>query len=88
MKSREVCTAADVLVFYRYFIGFANRLMEPLISFNDECCREDFDAIPFIIANGYQSKTIAYSIWHIFRIEDIASHALINEDKQVFFLDN
>ena len=65
-----------------------NRLMETLISFNDELCREDFDAIPFINADGYHSKTIAYSIWHIFRIEDIVAHTLINEDEQVFFADN
>ena len=65
-----------------------NRLMETLISFNDELCREDFDAIPFINADGYHSKTIAYSIWHIFRIEDIVMHTLINEDEQVFFADN
>ena len=65
-----------------------NRLMEVLISFKDELRREDFDAIPFINANGYHSKTIAYSIWHIFRIEDIVAHTLINEDEQVFFADN
>jgi len=65
-----------------------NQLMETLISFNDELCRKDFDAIPFINADGYHSKTIAYSIWHIFRIEDIVAHILINEDKQVFFAGN
>lgn len=65
-----------------------NQMMEILISFNDELCREDFNAIPFINANGYHSKTIAYSIWHIFRIEDIVAHTLINEDEQVFFADN
>lgn len=65
-----------------------NQLMKTLISFNDELCRKDFDAIPFINANGYHSKTIAYSIWHIFRIEDIVAHTLINEDEQVFFTGN
>ena len=65
-----------------------NRLMETLISFNVELCRKDFDAIPFINADGYHSKTIAYSIWHIFRIEDIVAHTLINEDEQIFFVGN
>ncbi len=65
-----------------------NQLMEILISFNDELRRKDFDAIPFINADGYHSKTIAYSIWHIFRIEDIVAHTLINEDEQVFFAGN
>lgn len=65
-----------------------NRLMKTLISFNSEFSREDFAAIPFINADGYHSKTIAYSIWHIFRIEDIVAHTLINEDEQVFFAGN
>ena len=62
-----------------------NQLMETLISFNEQLSREDFDAIPFINADGYHSKTIAYSIWHIFRIEDIVAHTLISENEQVFF---
>ena len=65
-----------------------NQLMETLLSLNNELDREDFDAIPFINAGGYHSKTIAYSIWHIFRIEDIVMHTLINEDEQVFFTGN
>lgn len=66
-------------------IDLRNHLMETLISFNKELGREDFDAIPFINADGYHSKTIAYSIWHIFRIEDIVAHTLINKDEQIFF---
>ena len=65
-----------------------NRLMETLTLFYDELNREEFDAIPFINADGYHSKTIAYSIWHIFRIEDIVAHILISEDEQVFFAGN
>lgn len=62
-----------------------NQLMQTLVSFRDELCREDFDAIPFINVDGYHSKTIAYSIWHIFRIEDIVAHTVISGDEQVFF---
>lgn len=65
-----------------------NQLMRTLISMKDELSREDFDAIPFINANGYHSKTIAYSIWHIFRIEDIVAHTVISGDEQVFFSGN
>ena len=65
-----------------------NQLMETLTSFYDELSKEEFNAIPFINADGYHSKTIAYSIWHIFRIEDIVAHTLINEDEQVFFAGN
>ena len=65
-----------------------NRLMKTLTLFYDELNREEFNAIPFINADGYHSKTIAYSIWHIFRIEDIVAHVLISEDEQVFFAGN
>lgn len=65
-----------------------NQLMETLLSFHEELRREEFDAIPFINADGYHSKTIAYSIWHIFRIEDIVAHTLIRENEQVFFSGN
>lgn len=65
-----------------------SQLMQTLISFKDELHREDFDAIPFINANGFHSKTIAYSICHIFRIEDIVVHTVINEDEQIFFAGN
>ena len=65
-----------------------NRLMKTLTLFFDELNREEFNAIPFINADGYHSKTIAYSIWHIFRIEDIVAHILISEDEQVFFAGN
>ena len=66
-------------------ITLRNQLMDILISFRQNLTREDFDAIPFINADGYHCKTIAYSIWHIFRIEDIVAHTLINEDEQIFF---
>ena len=69
-------------------IGLRSRLMQTLVSFKEELSREDFNAIPFINADGYHSKTIAYSVWHIFRIEDIVAHTLINEDEQVFFAGN
>ena len=77
---------------YRMGIGtllnLRSRLMQTLVSFKEELRREDFNAIPFINADGYHSKTIAYSIWHIFRIEDIVAHTVINEDEQIFFAGN
>ena len=62
-----------------------DNLWNTIISFKDELSREEFNAIPFINADGYHSKTIAYSLWHIFRIEDIVAHTLIKGDEQVFF---
>ncbi|MBR4223189.1 MAG: phage head-tail adapter protein [Oscillospiraceae bacterium] len=64
------------------------QLMDTIISFKNDLSREDLDAIPFINADGYHSKTIVYSLWHIFRIEDIVAHTLINCDEQVFFSGN
>lgn len=65
-----------------------NRLMETILSFKNDLSREDYNAIPFINSDGYHSKTIAYSLWHIFRIEDIVAHTLINCDDQIFFSGN
>lgn len=65
-----------------------NQLMDVLLSFRCELNRGDFNAMPFINADGYHSKSIAYSIWHIFRIEDIVAHTLINNDEQIFFAGN
>ena len=48
---------------------------------------EAFYQMPFSGAKGYHSKTLAYSLWHIFRIEDIVAHTLIAQDEQVLFTD-
>ena len=69
-------------------LNLRNHLMQTIISFKEELSRNQFDAIPFINTNGYHSKTIAYSLWHTFRIEDIVLHTLIEEDEQVFFKEN
>ncbi len=60
-------------------------LMDTIMNFYDELDRQEFNAMPFINADGYHSKSVAYSLWHIFRIEDIVAHTLINGDEQVFF---
>lgn len=83
IKKKDTYEAGIVTLF-----DLRNQLMEILTSFKDELSRKDFDAIPFINTDGYHSKTIVYSIWHIFRIEDIVAHTLINESKQVFFTGN
>ncbi|MBO4243397.1 MAG: DinB family protein [Clostridiales bacterium] len=62
-----------------------DQLYDTICSFREDLSKEDFSAIPFINSDGYHSKTIAYSLWHIFRIEDIVAHTLIKGDDQVFF---
>jgi hypothetical protein len=65
-----------------------NELMNTLLSFRKELNREDFDSMPFMNADGYHSKNIAYSIWHIFRIEDIIAHTLVCGDEEILFSGN
>lgn len=62
-----------------------HELMKQILDFKRTLGREDFSAIPFINADGYHSKTIAYSLYHVFRIEDITAHTLIMKDSQIFF---
>lgn len=83
MKKKETCRMGMDTLF-----RLRSQLMQTLVSFKKELCREDFNAIPFINADGYHSKTIAYSVWHIFRIEDIVAHTVINDEEQVFFAGN
>lgn len=59
-------------------------LMDELFSMKRALRRDDFNAMPYPNAKGYHSKTIAYSIWHIFRIEDIVTHSLIQSNSEVF----
>lgn len=49
---------------------------------------EQYSLMPYPDANGYHCKTIAYSIWHMARIEDITAHTLICGDEQVLFRDD
>lgn len=61
-------------------------LMQQMFDFRDTLPTDAFSAMPYLNANGYHNKTIAYSLWHIFRIEDIVVHTLIRKDEQVFFV--
>jgi len=69
-------------------IELRKALMEQILAFQSRLATEDFSAMPYRNAKGYHSKTVAYSLWHIFRIEDIVAHTLIAGDEQVFFRDD
>lgn len=69
-------------------LALRQKLFEEMELFRKNLSREEFNAIPFINAGGYHSKTITYSLWHIFRIEDIVAHTLIENDEQIFFSGN
>ena len=64
------------------------QLMEQILRFRAELSVDDFCAMPYLNAKGYHNKTIAYSLWHIFRIEDIVANTLIADKEQVFFFKN
>ncbi len=63
-------------------------LFSQITQIVDTLPSEAFSRMPFKGAEGYHSKTLAYSIWHIFRIEDIVAHSMIAGNEQVFFAGN
>lgn len=78
-KKNTFKSGIDTLIYLR------RQLMEQIVQFKDELSDADFYAMPYINADGYHSKTIAYSLWHVFRIEDIVAHSLIADNQQIFF---
>ena len=66
-------------------IRLRDSLFEQITQIVNTYPEEAFWQMPFAGAEGYHSKTLAYSIWHIFRIEDIVAHEMIAEDQQVLF---
>ena len=55
-----------------------SKLMEQLLVLRRELAVGELCAVAYKNADGYHSKTIAYSLWHIFRIEDILANTLIS----------
>lgn len=47
--------------------------------------KDDFCKIPFAGSTGNKDATISWSIYHVFRIEDIICHNFISNDEQIFF---
>ncbi len=70
------------------FVELREMLMREMLSWKQILSPKDYCAIPFFNAKGYHSKTIAYSIWHIIRIEDIVVNSLIREKNEVLFDNN
>ena len=66
-------------------IEFRNELFQQITWIVDGYPEKAFYQMPFEGAKGYHSKTLAYSIWHIFRIEDIVAHEMIEGDEQILF---
>ena len=66
-------------------LEFRNELFQQIIWIVEGYPEKAFYQMPFVGVKGYHSKTLAYSIWHIFRIEDIVAHEMIAEDEQILF---
>ncbi len=66
-------------------IGFRQELFGQITQIVNGYPDEAFWQMPYANADGNHSGTLAWSIWHIFRIEDIVAHTLIANDEQVFF---
>ena len=69
----------------RKLIEFRKELFQQITWIVEGYPEEAFYQLPFAGAKGYHSKTLAYSIWHIFRIEDIVAHEMIAGDEQILF---
>ena len=69
-------------------IELREELFSQIKSIVDNYPSEAFSEMPFAKADGYHSKTLTYSMWHIFRIEDIVAHTIISNDSQVLFTDD
>ncbi len=65
-----------------------DQLMLVWNALRDDLSRDDFNAMPYMNAEGCHSTTVAWSLWHILRIEDIVAHTLIRGDQQVLFAGN
>ncbi len=66
-------------------LGLRCSLFTSMLNLKKELPDDAFSKMPFKNASGNHSTSLAWSLWHVFRIEDIVSHDLIAKDKEVFF---
>ena len=59
-------------------------LRDTLFALRHQLNLPDFAAMPYPDAHGSRGLTIAFSLWHMFRIEDIVAHTLICGDAEIF----
>ena len=81
LLSKEVTFKAAI----NKLIEFRKEMFEQISQIVTNYPEEAFYQMPFAGADGYHSKTLGYSVWHIFRIEDIVAHEMIADDKQILF---
>ena len=69
-------------------IALRTTLFDAWVQSAESLSNDDYSKQPLANSKGYDSKTIAYSIYHVFRIEDIVLNTLINNSQQVFLRDS
>ena len=62
-----------------------SELFKIVETFFAELSAEDFSKMPFPKSKGNDNATIAWSIFHTFRIEDVVCNTLIKNENQIFF---
>lgn len=67
----------------KVLLELRDSLFEQITQIVNGYLKDAFWKMPFANAEGYHSKTLAYSIWHVFRIEDIVLHTLVLNNSQV-----
>ena len=69
-------------------IALRTILFDVWVQSAESLSKDDYSKQPLANSKGYDSKTITYSIYHVFRIEDIVLNTLINDTQQVFLRDS
>ena len=69
-------------------IKFRTLLFNEWFNSMKDLSSDDYSKQPLITREGHESKTISYSIYHVFRIEDIVLNTLIKNKQQIFIRDN
>lgn len=82
---RKLRSEAEFRAGIAELLELRGQLAEEIVRFRQELPRGAFDEMPFAGAAGYHSKTVAYSLYHIFRIEDIVLHSVMQDSVQIFF---
>ena len=82
--SKEVTFTDGIKV----LLDLRTELFEQITSIVKTFPQEAFYQMPFGVGKGTQHTTLVWSLWHIFRIEDIVVHSLILKDAQILFRDS
>ena len=72
----------------KVLLELRDELFEQVTSIVKTFSPEAFYQLPFGEGEGNHQTTLAWSIWHTFRIEDIVAHTLILKNDQLLFTDD